>query len=96
MKSRWILLSAFMGIVATAGIFSVQTHVQRFTTPTHTALIFSLEPVFAALFGWLLAGEVLGVKEFAGCALILAGMLMAELDSGEAGEDAADAVMEVV
>lgn len=73
---------AFMGVVATALVFSVQTVVQRFTTPTHTALLFSLEPVFAAFFGWWWAHEHLGVKELTGCGLMLAGMLLAELGGG--------------
>jgi len=75
---------AFTGLVATALVFSVQVYVQRFTTPTHTALLFSLEPVFAAFFGWWWAGEILGRRELIGCGLILAGMIVAELgDSGE-------------
>jgi drug/metabolite transporter (DMT)-like permease len=78
---------AFTGIVATALVFSLQVYVQRFTTPTHTALLFSLEPVFAAFFGWLWAQEVLGPKELLGCGLILAGMVLAEV--GAAGEDGA-------
>ncbi|MBN1201633.1 MAG: DMT family transporter [Anaerolineae bacterium] len=70
---------AFTGVVATALVFSLQVYLQRFTTPTHTVLIFSLEPVFAALFGWGLADEILGLKELVGCGLILAGMIVAEL-----------------
>ena len=73
---------AFTGVVATALVFSVQVYVQRFTTPTHTALLFSLEPVFAALFGWWLASEVLGGREVLGCGLILFGMLVAEVGDG--------------
>lgn len=73
---------AFTGVVATALVFSLQVYVQRFTTPTHTALLFSLEPVFAALFGWWLASEVLGPQELAGCGLILLGMIVAELGDG--------------
>lgn len=70
---------AFTGVVATALVFSLQVYVQRFTTPTHTALLFSLEPVFAAFFGWWWAGETLGPKELIGCGLILAGMVIAEV-----------------
>lgn len=70
---------AFTGAVATALACGLQMVVQRFTTPTHTALLFSLEPVFAAFFGWWLAHEALGTKEVIGCGLILAGMLIAEL-----------------
>ena len=69
----------FTALAATVLTLSLQNSVQPFTTPTHTALIFSLEPVFAALFGWWWAGEVLGPKELVGCALILAGMVVAEL-----------------
>lgn len=77
---------AFTGVVATALVFSLQMYVQRFTTPTHTALLFSLEPVFAAFFGWWWASEHLGEKELVGCGLILAGMIVAELgDQHETG-----------
>jgi len=77
---------AFTGLVATALVFSLQVYAQRFTTPTHTALLFSLEPVFAAFFGWWWADEVLGTKELVGCGLILAGMIVAELGDGHAPE----------
>jgi drug/metabolite transporter (DMT)-like permease len=73
---------AFTGATATALAYGLQVYVQRFTTPTHTALLFSLEPVFAALFGWWWASETLGTKELIGCGLILAGMLVAELGDG--------------
>jgi drug/metabolite transporter (DMT)-like permease len=81
----WAVI-AFMGLVATALVFSLQVFIQRLTTPTQTALIFSLEPVFGAFFGWWWAGEVLGPKEIAGCGLILAGMLLAEF-GGQAEDD---------
>ncbi len=74
---------AFTGVIATALVFSLQTYVQRFTTPTHTALLFSLEPVFAAFFGWWWASESLGFKEFIGCGLILLGMIVAEMGASE-------------
>lgn len=74
---------AFTGVVATALVLSIQTTAQQFTSPTHTAVIFALEPVFAALFGFLLAGDRLGVREILGCALILAGMLAAESGDGK-------------
>lgn len=74
---------AFTGAIATALVFSLQTYVQRFTTPTHTALLFSLEPVFAAFFGWWWASEKLGYKELIGCGLILCGMIVAELGAAE-------------
>lgn len=71
--------AAFTGLFATVAAFSLQTQAQRFTSPTHTALIFSMEPVFAALFGYLVAGDRLGWRALVGCGLILAGMLVAQL-----------------
>ena len=68
----------YMGVIATALIFGTQTWGQRHTTATHTALIFALEPVFAALFAALLAGEVITGQEYWGGALILLGMVSAE------------------
>jgi drug/metabolite transporter (DMT)-like permease len=84
---------AFTGVVATALVFSLQVHVQRFTTPTHVALVFSLEPVFAALFGWWWAHETLGPKELLGCGLILVGMIVAEL--GATGSEVGKPAMEI-
>ncbi|MFQ5944804.1 MAG: MFS transporter [Anaerolineae bacterium] len=74
--------AAFTGILATGLAFLVQTAAQRHTSPTHTALLFATEPVFAALFGFLLAAETLAPVQVLGCVLILAGMLAAELPLG--------------
>ena len=80
--SRQVLWAAlFTGALATSLAFGIQSMAQRFTSATHTALIFSMEPVFAALFAYLLAGERLGPRHWAGCGLILTGMLVAELGS---------------
>ena len=68
----------FTGVLATSLAYGVQTVAQRFTSATHTALIFAMEPVFAALFACLLAKERLGPPRWAGCGLILAGMLIVE------------------
>jgi drug/metabolite transporter (DMT)-like permease len=69
----------FTGVLATSFAFATQTAAQRFTSPIHTALIFSLEPVFAAIFSFFLIGETLTGRDVVGCLLILAGMLTAEL-----------------
>ena len=71
--------AAFTGILATAVAFGVQNAAQRFTSPTHTALIFTAEPVFAALFGYLLASERLTPRIVSGGALIMAGMIAGEM-----------------
>lgn len=75
----WAL--AITVIFATVFAFLVQTSMQRFTSPTRTALIFCLEPVFAALYAWFAAGERLGVPGFIGALMILAGMILSEFES---------------
>lgn len=77
-----LFAAAFTGVLATSVAFGLQTAAQRFTTSTHTALIFATEPVFAGLFSFLLIGEVLGPRQALGCALILAGMVVAEMKRG--------------
>jgi drug/metabolite transporter (DMT)-like permease len=79
LTSSVLFAAAFTGVLATSVAFGLQTSAQRFTTATHTALIFAAEPVFAGLFSFLLIGEVLGLKQVLGCLLILAGMVVAEL-----------------
>jgi len=49
------------GVFASALGFLVQTWAQQRTSATRTALVFTLEPVWAALFGYTLAGDRLGV-----------------------------------
>ncbi len=68
-------------IFATIFAFWVQTSMQRFTTPSRTALIFTIEPVSAAVFGYFYLGEQLSAVQLVGGALIIAGVLFAELYS---------------
>lgn len=69
-----------LSILCSAIGFVVQTVAQQHTTPTHTGLIFSLEPVFAAIFAFLLNGETLTVRGYIGAALVLLSVLIAEID----------------
>ena len=82
-----ILVTAVLG---TALAFGGQNIAQKDTSPTHTALIFTAEPVFAAIFAMVIpnmAGqtEKLGAASIIGCVLILAGMLISELKLGRSG-----------
>jgi drug/metabolite transporter (DMT)-like permease len=67
------------GIFGTALAFTVQAWAQQFTPATHTALIFTLEPVFAWLTSFLYLNERLGFRAGVGALLILAGVLVSEL-----------------
>ncbi len=65
-------------VFATAYAFWAMTTFQNRTTPTRAALIYTLEPVFAALFSIWLAGDRLSTLAWFGGALIIAGMIVAE------------------
>jgi len=77
--SQVAFAAAFTGIFATCVAFGIQNGVSRYTTPTHTALVFAMEPVFAAVFGYLLAGERPGPRAVFGGSLILLAMLISEM-----------------
>jgi uncharacterized membrane protein len=76
----WTVWSALLvtGIFASAFAFVIQTWAQRRTSATRAALAFAAEPVFAAFFGYLLAGDRLGAVGWSGCALILCGIVISE------------------
>ena len=73
---------AYTGVVTTTLAFLVQNWAQRHTTATRAALLFTLEPVFAALVSHLVGGEPLGPELLTGGGLIVAGVLVAELARG--------------
>lgn len=79
------VLSALIvtSVFATALAFFAQTSFQRYTTATRVALIFAMEPVFAAITGYVWAHEHLSKSALIGCALIFAGMVFAELPAGK-------------
>jgi drug/metabolite transporter (DMT)-like permease len=77
------ILPALVICVLFATIFAslVQTSMQRFISPSRTALIFCMEPVFAALYAYWAAHERLGVLGLIGSILIFAGMIFSEVIS---------------
>jgi drug/metabolite transporter (DMT)-like permease len=76
----WTVWGALLvtGLFAGALGFLVATWVQGRTTAARAALLFTLEAPFAALFGVLLADEVLGWAGWLGCAVTMTGILLAE------------------
>jgi drug/metabolite transporter (DMT)-like permease len=69
----------FLGLVMTAGSAFVMAWAQRHTTAVRAALIYSLEPVAAALFSNVVGGEPLGPWDWTGGGLIVAGVALGEL-----------------
>jgi drug/metabolite transporter (DMT)-like permease len=76
----WTVWGALLvtGVFASALGFLVQTWAQRRTSATRTALAFAMEPVWAGLFGFWLAGDRLGALGWGGCAVIMAGIVVSE------------------
>ncbi len=69
----------FMGAVATALAFVIQNAAQKYISPVKIALIFTFEPIFAAVFSVWLGLEVLSTQQWTGGGLMLAGVLVAEI-----------------
>jgi drug/metabolite transporter (DMT)-like permease len=76
----WTVWGALLvtGVFAGALGYLVATWVQARTTAARAALLFTLEAPFAALFGVLLAEEVLGWPGWLGCAVLMAGIVVSE------------------
>lgn len=70
---------AVAAVLATAAAFSIQSWAQSILPATHTALLMTLEPVFAWITSFLVMGERLGLRPASGAILILAGIALTEL-----------------
>ena len=69
----------YMAVFAGALALVAQTWAQAHLAPTRTAIIMSMEPVFAALFAVWLGGESAGVRMVFGGAMVLTAMLLVEI-----------------
>jgi drug/metabolite transporter (DMT)-like permease len=68
------------GFLSVGVAFTLQVVAQRDANTSHAAIIMSLEVVFAALGGWMILGETLSPRGLTGCAVMLAGMLVSQLN----------------
>jgi drug/metabolite transporter (DMT)-like permease len=95
---RWELLVAIAicSVFATAIAFATQMWAQQYTTPSHAAIIFTLEPVFAVITSYLVIGERLNRRSMLGAGLVLIGILIAELLGPAAAPEAAEVMRERV
>jgi len=71
------------GVFATALAFYLQNRFQKYSNPTKIAIIFSAEPVFGALFSYLILGETIGIFGFMGGIAIFSGMFVAQIEKAE-------------
>ncbi len=69
----------YLTIFATVLTTFIQTKFQKDTTPTRAAIVFTIEPVWASIYAYLILGETLGSLGIVGGGLIVAGVLLSEL-----------------
>jgi drug/metabolite transporter (DMT)-like permease len=81
---RLIVALAVTSLLATAAAFTIQSWSQQHLPPTHTAILLTLEPVFACLTSYLVLHEHLGSRSLLGAGLILLGIAITELLSASA------------
>lgn len=72
----------YLGAVATSGMLFLQAVAQRHVSADKAALVYAMEPVFAALAAWLWLGELLSVTAAIGAAMVVFAVVMSEWNSG--------------
>ena len=78
---RLVIALLIASILATAAAFTIQSWAQKHLPATHTALILTLEPVFAWVTSFLVMGERLHARAAVGAVLVLSGIAFTELIS---------------
>ncbi|WP_334188308.1 DMT family transporter [Noviherbaspirillum sp.] len=68
----------YLGACATAAMLFLQAIGQRHVSADKATVIYSMEPVFASLFGWMWLGEVLGPRGLIGGAIVIGALLLSE------------------
>ena len=85
-----IAIIGYEAILASVVALRLQLDAQQVLSPTYTALIYTLEPVIAAVASFLLAGDRLSPLQWGGGALILSGSLLPELDAASSHDSVAE------
>lgn len=75
----------YVGVCSGALGYTLQIAGQKYTEPTVASLILCLESVFAAIGGWVLLGQTLLPREIAGCVVMLAACMLAQLPERKRG-----------
>jgi len=78
LSPHWLSL-LYLGMIATAGMLLLQAMAQRHVSADKAAVVYAMEPVFAALFGWLWLGEALGNRAALGGAMVVVAVIVSEL-----------------
>lgn len=83
-RNAWVVLYA--GCLSVGVGYTLQAVGQRVSPPADAAILLSLEAVFAVFFEWLILGVGLRPVQLLGCAIILAGMLLAQAEAFRSGQ----------
>ena len=59
--------------------FVLQIYAQKNISPAPSAIIFSLEGVFATIAAWIILSQILNFNNILGCSFILLGVLISQL-----------------
>ncbi len=78
-NGNFLILIAYLAVMPTFVALYVMAKYQKNTTPTRSAVIYSMEPPLAALFAFLVIGEHIGMVGIVGGVLILLGLIISEL-----------------
>lgn len=73
----------YTGVLSSAVAYTLQIIGQKYADMTTATLTMSLESVFAAIAGWLILKETMGVREIVGCVLIFAAIVVSQLNPGK-------------
>jgi drug/metabolite transporter (DMT)-like permease len=97
-RFRWglplVVAMVLCSVFATALAFTLQLWAQRYTPPAHAAILFALEPVFTVITSYVLLAERLTARAWKGAALIVGGILVAELLAEPAAPEAPEPIFE--
>ncbi len=94
-KPAWADLRAaavpllYSGLLSVGVGFTAQSVCLKYTDPTVASLIMSLESVFAVIFGFLLLGQTLTLRQGIGCALVFGAVILAQIAPGSGRRKAA-------
>ena len=75
---------AYLGLIATAGMLFLQARAQRHVSADKAALIYAMEPVFAALFAWVWLHEGLSLRAALGAVLVMFAVVFSEWRTAKA------------
>ena len=79
----------YAGVLSCGVAYTLQIVGQNGLNPTVASMIMSLESVFSVIAGWIILGERMGVRQLAGCGLIFAAILLAQIPVGRGKKEMA-------